>query len=68
MGRSDAGLSGFLGGLGSQEILELVILGSNREVCASSFQEESYMLLGYGSYGSPGDYRGAVFRNLPFLT
>ena len=38
--RSEAGLSGFLGGLGSQEILELVIFGSIREVCASSFSIE----------------------------
>ena len=38
MGRSDAGLSGFLGGLGSQEILELVIFGSIREFWASSFR------------------------------
>ena len=38
MGRSEAGLSGFVGGLGSHEMHELVILGSSLGRCTSSFK------------------------------
>ena len=41
MGCKEAGLSGFLGGLGSHEMLELVIWGAIRDACASPFRRRA---------------------------
>ena len=66
MGRKEAGLSGFLGGLGSHEMLELVILGSIRDACASPFRRRATCCWATGPMARL--LSGDSSQELPFLT